>query len=292
MFKDSLEIEYIPESEDSLFIAGFDGWGNALDTSWGMLDFFIRKLDAKPFARIIPDNFYCLDEKRPSVTIKDGILKDVELPDGKFYHATESVSGRNIIIFKASEPSMRWVQFSDAVLSLCKKTSVSLIIGIGSMFDNVLHTDTLISAVASSEALLRSLKEKSVELTTYHGPGGIHSTFSFEAGKRGFEYINLWCHCPQYLQGTTHFGLLFHLGNLISELGGFPIETDELSVTWKEISRQIQELIKKSPELSDMIEDLKRNSDAEKENDNINRQKQKKIIKFEKFHRVKKGIIE
>lgn len=288
MFEESLEIDYIPDLTESLFIAGFDGWGNALDTSWGMIDFLIRKLDAKPFGRINPDPFYCFDEKRPSVIINNGILEKVELPDAKFYFAKEENSNRDIIIFKASEPSLKWIKFAETVLSVCEKTSVSKIICIGSMYDNVLHTDTVISAIASSRKTLETLGKKSINHTTYKGPGGIHSTFSHEARKRGFEFINLWCHCPHYLQGTTHFGLLFHLGNIISELGGFPLETDELAVTWNEINRQIQDLINKNPELSGMIDDLKKNNYRGKTGENAPGEKQGKIIQFENFRKPAK----
>jgi len=292
MFENSLEIEYVPELKESLFIAGFDGWGNALDTSWSMVDFLIRKLDAKVFARIKPDPFYCFDEKRPSIIIKDGILEKVELPDGKFYHAKEENNNRDIIIFKAAEPSLNWPQFTNAVLSVCEQTSVSKIISIGSMYDNVLHTDTVISAIASNKKLLEILEEKSVSHTSYTGPGGIHSTLSYEAQKRGFDFINLWCHCPNYLQGTTHFGLLFHLGNLISELGGFPLETDELAITWKEVNKQIQDLINKNPELSGMIDDLKKSNNRENKDGSETQDKQGKIIKFENFHRSRKRSID
>lgn len=285
MLEDHLEIEYIPKLTESIFIAGFDGWGNALDTSWGMIDFLIRKLDAKPFGRINPDTFYCFDEKRPSVIVNNGILEKVDLPDAKFYFAKEKNSNRNIIIFKASEPSLKWIKFADTVLSVCEKTAVSRIICIGSMYDNVLHTDTVISVVASSRELLRTLEKKSVNHTSYKGPGGIHSTLSHEAQKRGFDFINLWCHCPHYLQGTTHFGLLFHLANIISELGGFSLETDELAVTWNEINRQIQDLISKNPELSSMIDDLKKNSYNKEKEDGENGEKQGKIIQFENFRR-------
>jgi predicted ATP-grasp superfamily ATP-dependent carboligase len=285
MFEGDLEIEYMPELTESLFIAGFDGWGNALDTSWGMIDFLIRKLNAKPFGRINPDTYYSFDEKRPTIIVNNGILEKVDLPEAKFYFAREKISNRNIVIFKASEPSLKWIKFADTVLSICEKTSVSRIICIGSMYDNVLHTDTVISAVASSRELLETLENKSVSHTSYKGPGGIHSTFSYEAQKRGFDFINLWCHCPHYLQGTTHFGLLFHLANIISQLGEFPLETDELAVTWNEINRQIQDLISKNPELSSMIDDLKKNSYKGEKEETGTGEKQGKIIQFDNFRR-------
>jgi len=47
-----------PDLKAPLLIAGFDGWGNALDVSRGMAAFLIRKLQAQSFAGINPDIFY------------------------------------------------------------------------------------------------------------------------------------------------------------------------------------------------------------------------------------------
>ena len=79
-----------------------------------------------------------------------------------------------------------------------------------------------------------------------------------EAQKRGFESLSIWCHCPYYLQGTTHYGLLSHLGSLLSSWAGFNLDTEELEVTWKDLGRQIQGLIDKNPDLQGMINDLRK----------------------------------
>jgi proteasome assembly chaperone (PAC2) family protein len=289
MYENSLQFDYLPELNNPLLIAGFSGWGNALDISWGMADFIIRKLDAKAFGHIIPDQFYSFDEKRPTVEIKDGILQKVEQPGGDFFITNPNESSRDIIILRAVEPSLKWLYFSDVVLSVCEKFDVKTIICVGSIFDNVLHTDNVISALASDNSLLSTLDAKKVKYASYNGPGGIHSIISHEAQKRGFNFINLWCHCPQYLQGTTHFGMLCKLGNLISEIGGFNLETDELEITWKEVSRQIQDIIDKNPELRGMIDDLKKESIKDSAE---NQDRHGKIINFDSFQRTKKGSID
>ncbi|MFC1532655.1 PAC2 family protein [Thermodesulfobacteriota bacterium] len=282
MFKESIELEYTPDLNDALFIAGFDGWGNALDISSGMVDYLIRKLGAKPFGKINPDRFYRFDESRPFVDIERGLLKKIDPPGGLLYTISGSHIGRDIIILKASEPNLQWYHFIDTILSLCQRAGVKTIISLGGMYDNVLHTDTVISALASSRELLAKIKKNKVLSISYKGPGAIHSTINYEAQKRGFECLSLWCHCPYYLQGTTHFGLLSHLGSILSEWGGFDLNTDELSVTWIELSKQIQRIIDKNPELQGMINDL-RKAKIRGSWDATNRQD--KIIKLEDFQK-------
>lgn len=258
MHEDIFELEYIPELNEALLIAGFDGWGNALDVSRGMVDYMIRKLGAEAFGKINPDLFYRFDEKRPVVGIENGLLKEVDSPGCFFYTVSRDLVGRDIIFLKAVEPSLRWFYLIDAILSLCRKSGVKSIISLGSMYDNVLHTDTIMSALASNEEILAALKEKDVIPINYRGPGAIHSTIHSEAMKRGFESLSLWCHCPYYLQGTTHFGLMSYMGAFLSEWGGFDLNVEELNVAWKSTQKQIQGIIDKNPELQDMINDLRK----------------------------------
>jgi len=118
--------------------------------------------------------------------------------------------------------------------------------------------DRIISAIASGDAHTPTLNENDVLPINYQGPSAIHSTIHSEAQKRGFECLSLWCHCPYYLQGATHFGLLSHLGALLSSLVGFELDLEELEVSWKELNKQIQGLIEKNPELQDMINELRK----------------------------------
>lgn len=274
MIEEEIEIDNLPELNDPLFIAGFDGWGNALDISSGMVDYLIRKLDVQFFGKFNPDLFYRFDENRPTVSIENGLLKKISPPGGFFYATRPGSMERDIILLKAAEPSIHWFHFVDSILSLCQRTGVKTIISLGSMYDNVLHTETIISALASSEELLARLKEKNVITINYKGPGAIHTTIQDKAQKRGFDCISLWCHCPYYLQGTTHFGILAHLGSLLSSWGGFKLDTEELETTWGELSRQIQEIIDKNPELQGMISDLRKAKlkvswDAAKKHDKV-----------------------
>ena len=130
------------------------------------------------------------------------------------------------------------------------------------------------SALASSEETLNRLKTKKVTSINYKGPSAIHTIIQNEAQKKGFECISLWCHCPYYLQGTKHFGLLSHLASLLSFWGGFQLDTSELETTWRELSKQIKEIIDKNPEVQGMINDLRKaklklSMDAVKKTDKV-----------------------
>ena len=250
----------MPQLQDPLLIAGFEGWGNALNVSEGMVSFLIRELGAKRFARVNPDPFYRYDKSRPFVKVKEGILDEVSMPGGAFYVAEARACGRDIVVLRSEEPHLRWDYFMDLLFSLCQELGVVSIFTIGSMYDNVLHSDRIVSGMASDEALFSKIQQRQVIPITYQGPSAIHSIIHLKARKRGFQSLTLWCHCPYYIEGTVHYGLLAHLGNLLSFFGEFKLNTREMEHKWTKLNRQIQELIDGNPELQTMISEIRKSN--------------------------------
>jgi proteasome assembly chaperone (PAC2) family protein len=253
-----IHVKETPQLKNPLLIVGFEGWGNALNVASGMAAFLIGKLEAKPFAELNPDVFYRFDENRPIVNIVEGTIKNFTPPGGSFYAGETASDAHDLVILKADEPNLRWFQLADEMFSLCKGLGVKRVITLGSMYDNVLHSDRIVSCVASNADLLAKAGERNVNSISYQGPSSIHSVLQTEGVKIGFECLSLWCHCPFYLQGAVHFGLIAHLASLISFIGGFELDVSELQANWEKLNDQIQELIEKNSELQDMITKLRK----------------------------------
>ncbi|MBU0698263.1 MAG: PAC2 family protein [Proteobacteria bacterium] len=253
-----IHVTKLPELKAPLLIAGFDGWGNALGISKGMAAYLIAKFKAQAFADINPDVFYHYDVNRPEVDIVAGTLKRLTPPGGSFYAARNDSGTVDLVILEAGEPSLQWYRFADELFSLCRKLGVETVITLGSMYDNVVHTDRIISGIASNPEVFSRLKQQNIVPVSYQGPSAIHSTIQSEGVKRGFECISLWCHCPYYLQNTTHFGLLSHLGAVLSSLGNFELDTQDLDARWKALEDQIKTLIENSPELQSVVNELRK----------------------------------
>jgi len=258
MPESGFQINTHPALDRPLLIAGFDGWGNAMNIASGMAAYLIRKLNAQRFAGINSDLFYHYDENRPFVNVKDGELKSLSHPGGSFFAVQTDSARRDLIILQADEPNLRWLYFADELFSLCERLGVTTIITLGSMYDNVLHTDRIVSGIASTQDLTRRLKEKNVRSVSYQGPSAIHSTLMQKGAQKGFQCLSLWSHCPYYLQGATHYGLLSHLGLLLSFLGEFELDTSDLEANWKELNKQIQALIEETPGLQSVIDELRK----------------------------------
>jgi len=258
MIEPGIQIDKLPDLKNPLLIAGFDGWGNALKISSGMAAYLVRKFKAQRFAEINPDLFFRYDEMRPVVDIEEGLLKSLTPPGGTFYAAQRTSDGRDLVILKSDEPQLRWSGFVEELFNLCSRLNIHTIITMGSMYDHVLHTDRFVSAIASDAAMTSMLRQKGVNSISYQGPGAIHSTIHAEGLKRKYACISLWCHCPLYLQGTTHFGILAHLGKLLASLGGFELNTEDLEVNWEKLNIQIENLIDNNADLQAVVKELRK----------------------------------
>jgi proteasome assembly chaperone (PAC2) family protein len=258
MEKNGIIIEERPDLKAPVLIAGFDGWGNALGISTAMVSYIVGKRKAGAFARIDPDPFYRYDGNRPVVDIQEGNLVSLSMPGGTFYAAGMDDTQADLVLLRADEPVMAWQRFADDFFSLCRRFGVSLVITLGGMYDQVIHTDRVISGIASSEPLSERLAERGILPIDYNGPSAVHSILHTEGRKQGLDCISLWGHCPFYLQETTHFGLLARLGDLLADLGGFDIDTAPLDRQWTVLEKKIQELIDADPKLREMIGELRR----------------------------------
>ncbi len=252
-----IQLEDVPVLQHPLFIAGFFGWGNALHVSTDMVDHLIKQLGARAFARINPDSFYRYDQTRPEVQIQQGRLASLQPPGGSFFYARTAPGEPDLVLLKADEPALNWNRFAEELFALSRRMGCQMLITLGSLYDNVTHTDRRISAMASSETLITRLEAGSVNRISYEGPSAIHSLLQSEGAGSGLDCVSLWSHCPYYLQGTSHYGLLSALCNALSTFGGFSVDPGDLEERWQKLSDQIEEMIKRKPDLQHMIEDLR-----------------------------------
>jgi proteasome assembly chaperone (PAC2) family protein len=269
-----VDLEYIPELKNALFIACFDGWGNALDISMGMASSLIKGLGATCFGRFRTDPFYLMKERRPIIEVVEGNLQKLKAPTCELYEARSKSTGRDLIILKGEEPDIQWFRFVDNVLSLCRKAGVETVVSCGGMLDNTHYADMMISVVASDGRIIKSLPVENPSLIDYAGQSSIHSTLHFAAKKRHMDCIGFYCHCPAYLQGITHFGLLAYLGGVLSKWGGFQFDTHELSTAWLKVKKQIQQAVDQNPEMKTFVNEIRKsrgkaNLDPFRKNGNV-----------------------
>jgi proteasome assembly chaperone (PAC2) family protein len=257
MLEDFITFHQRPRLEKPALIAGFGDWSNAGNVALKSIEYIIRKKGATLFAEIETDRFYHFTQNRPVVSIKEGRLQRLDVKRISFYAWPNEEGGNDLIFLKAQEPDYRWNTFVDIFFDLCMQWNVFPIVSLGGMYDDVLHTEAMISGIYSTADWKDALFEHGVNLVDYEGPSGVHSLIMQRAQREQYPYIGLWGHSPLYLRGTN-FRVLKRMISILSSLFSFSIETLELDRSLKEFEHQMEEVLDKNAELQEYIKKIKK----------------------------------
>ena len=252
------EIKEWPDLRQPVVLVGLGGWGNALNVAKGSAAYLVRRTGARRIGTLKSDAFYRFDENRPTVSIQDGLMHTLRLDHGGLFAAQTPESRRDLLVLVAEEPHLRWDAFSAQILDIAATLSASEFISLGSMYDGVLHTDAVLSAFATDADHLKELDALHIRPVTYHGPTAIHSILHRRACERRLKASSIWTHCPYYLEGTTHPGLVAATVGALARLLDLEIDTQELLDEWERLKKDIQTAIEANPKLQKLIGELRR----------------------------------
>lgn len=257
MTEDLVTFYQMPSLHAPILIVGFGGWSNAGNIAVKTIEHLVREKRATLLAEIDPDPFYQFTQNRPAITVKEGRLHEISLQRPSFYFWPNREGEHDLILLKSQEPDCRWLSFVHTLFHLCKQWAVTHIINIGGLYDDVLHTEAVVSGVYSLGEWRDVFSKNDISLIEYEGPSGIHSIIMQRAEKEGYPLVGLWGHSPLYLRGSN-FRVVIRIIDLVGSIFGFPVETSELERALGGFDHQIEEILKDNVELTDHIEKIKR----------------------------------
>ena len=262
MVEDLVSFYQMPQLNKPILIAAFGGWSNAGNTAIKAVEYLIRKKRATLLADIDPDCFFQFTQNRPIIAIKEGRLRDVRLNKTSFSCFSNKEGGHDIILAKGQEPDCRWPTFVDTLLQLCRQWDVSLVVSLGGMYDDVLHTEAIVSGVYTTREWREAFANNDVNLIDYEGPSGIHSLIMNKVQQINYPFVGLWGHSPLYLRGTN-FRVVVRTLRLLGSFFGFSIDTSELEKAQGEFDHQIGAILESNAELQEHIAQIKKTRSRE-----------------------------
>ena len=258
MTYDTIQMETAPALTEPVLIIGLRGWGNALDVSAGMAGYLVETLPAERVGMLDSDRCYRYDASRPVVKIQAGRLHSIDPPEGTFFAVATPPGQRDLLVLIADEPSLNWYRFCGELVDLAQELGAPSVISLGSMMDNVLHTDRIVSALSTAGDFEGAFRRHGVIPINYHGPSAIHTLILEACRKRALTGASLWGHCPAYLQGISHHGMMHQLGRLLTDMAGFVMDTDPLAARWEALEAQIRRLISENPKIEAVMDKIRR----------------------------------
>ena len=255
-----LRITELPVLRRPVLIAAFRGWndgGQAATLAAGTLT---RIWDARRFAEIDPEGFVDFQSTRPTVTLDEGMTRQIEWPEIAFHAAAIPGANRDAVILLGVEPNYRWRAFNELVVGLARDLGVELVVTLGALLADVPHTRPAPVTGAASDMSL--VEELGLQPSRYEGPTGIVGVLHDACRQAGIPSVSLWSAVPHYVSLAPSPRAALALCGRLGELLGVEIDLTELEEAEEVYAEQITEAVATDPETAAYVEELERRADT------------------------------
>jgi predicted ATP-grasp superfamily ATP-dependent carboligase len=242
-------------------VCAFSGWNDGGESASTAARYLAEHWGARTFAHLDPEEFFDFQVTRPMVRLVDGVSRVIEWPRGEF--AGASVGGKDVVVFTAAEPNVRWRTFAGAIVDLAADLGSGLIVTLGAFLADVPHSREV--PVVGSAADLDTAERLGLARSRYEGPTGIVGVLHDAANRRGILSVSLWAAVPHYLPAAPNPKAALALVRRTTSLLGIPVDTGDLAVAASGWERGVARLLEESAELSEYVERLESASDDDEE---------------------------
>ena len=195
-----LRVDFRPNLERPVLIAAFRGWNDGGQGASLAGAYLARAWAGQEFVSIDPENFYDFQATRPTVSLVDGMTRQIEWPENTFLHAPLPGAGRDAIILLGVEPNLRWRTFSELITGLAQDLGVEFVVTLGSLLADVPHTRP--SPVTGSATDPDLIDQLGLQASRYEGPTGMVGVLHDSCSRAGLKSASLWAAVPHYVSLT------------------------------------------------------------------------------------------
>lgn len=264
---EELRIDALPSLDRPVLIAAFRGWNDGGQGATLAGAYLAKLWDAQRFADVDPEGFFDFQAVRPTVTLTDGMSRQIEWPENTFFYARGHGLGRDVVLLLGIEPSHRWRTFSGLVTGLARELGVEMMITMGALLADVPHTRP--APVTGSATDPEVVERLGLSASRYEGPTGIVGVLHDSCQAAGIPSASLWAAVPHYVQLTPSPRAAKALCERLGTLLGGTIDTSDLDEASDAYAQQVSEAVATDEETQGYVEELERRVDTLGEEANI-----------------------
>lgn len=259
-----INVEWLPELERPILIAGFTGWNDAAEAASASISTLHDSWGAKKFGSFDADEFFDFQTTRPEVKLVEGVTRQIEWPENTLSataRSLEATNGRGVVLLSGPEPNFRWRSFCGAVVELAKELNVELVVTLGALLADVPHSRPVtVSANSQDPALIENL---GLSASRYEGPTGITGVLHRVCADANIPSVSFWAPVPHYLPAVPSapatLGLLEGLSNLLD----VEIKTEHLESTAADYQEQVSAAVSQDSDLTSYVQMLEERYDVQ-----------------------------
>jgi proteasome assembly chaperone (PAC2) family protein len=249
-----------PNLDGPPLVCAFKGWNDGGEAASIALRYLEERWGAKTFATLDPEEFFDFQVTRPTVRLEDGVSRVIEWPRNDF--AAASVRGRDVVLFNATEPNVRWRTFTGAILDTAKEIGSSMLITLGAFLTDVPHSRPV--PVVGSAVDEETADRLGLARSQYEGPTGIVGVLHDASNRAGLPSVSLWAAVPHYLPAAPNPKAALALVERVAQLLEIPVITEPLTRAVSSWEQTVLGVVEESDELTEYVARLEAALDENK----------------------------
>src|SRR5215208_5637805 len=259
-----INLEWRPELERPVLIAGFTGWNDAAEAASMAVSTIGESCEAKRFAGFDGEEFFDYQTTRPQIKLIEGVTRTIEWPENDLSAtgaSVETLGDRGAVLLSGPEPNFRWRAFSEAVVQLTRELDVRLVVTLGALLADMPHSRPVsVAANAQDPSLVENL---GLSPSSYEGPTGITGVLHRYCAGKGLPAVSFWASVPHYLPSVPSAPAALALLQNLSRLLGASFDTAHLERTSEDYQRQVSAAVAQDSDLTSYVRMLEERYDTQ-----------------------------
>jgi proteasome assembly chaperone (PAC2) family protein len=246
------------ELRQPLALVGFGGWIDAGFAATGAVKYLIEQFSATRVAELDPEPFYAFTDTRPRVSHPRPGRREPVWPSAEWFVVRmPEPAARDVILFTAPEPNLRWRGFTANVLDVFSRLGTETLVSFGAVLAPVHHrAKPPLRGWATTDALRTSLRRRHIGSGRYEGPTGITTVLLAAARDRGLPAFSLSTSSPSYLTDMPNPRASAALLRAAGEIGSVKFPLGDLEAEGLVVAERIDQFLAERPELKDAVDRL------------------------------------
>ena len=255
-----IELEDVPELTEPVLVAAFEGWNDAAESATDAVEYLEDVWDADPVAELDPEDYYDFQVNRPHVSVGDEGRREITWPTTRVSVVRAGVAGRDVVLLRGIEPSMRWRSFCEEVLALASHLGVELVVTLGALLADTPHSRPVpVSGTVSDPDVAA---EFDLETSRYEGPTGIVGVLQAACSEVGVPAVSIWAAVPHYVAQPPCPKATLALLRKVEDLLDVSIPLGELPEDARAWERGVDELASDDEEIAEYVRQLEQARDT------------------------------
>ena len=261
-----VKLDWMPQLERPVLIAGFTGWNDAAEASSLAVGTLNDAWEARRFGAFDAEEFLDFQATRPQIALSDGVTRTIEWPENALSAtapALDALGGRGAVLLSGPEPNFRWRSFCDAVAETAKDLGAEMVVTMGALLADVPHSRPVSVAVNSQDSVL--VKDLHLSASRYEGPTGITGVLHRVCAEAGLPSVSFWASVPHYLPAVPSAPAALALLQSLSVLLKMDVDTSDLEETAGSYQEQVSVAVSQDADLSSYVQMLEERFDSQVE---------------------------